>query len=329
MGSLFQTKRVLQTWMLVSITLGPACLAQNIDFDRPLADQLPRPITNPRSMEECNSLSSAWANITDQIRAEHQSCLDSYSGMKNISSGRECSVLQCEQLHQLMNNPQLLAIRDSQIALCRTRAPDQPSTRLSTSGPRNYPGGRANGQTDRDFRELISETGVKGSEWEEHVNWALYQLHSCNTKADDSTACSLFVNNALQKVYAVDDFSRLPLANQIFDYVITHDDSWIEIGRANDQQVLRKSQEMANRGYAVIAIRPDKDSRCNDCGGHVALIIPGRLKESANWGSWVPNSANMVVNKPSASYIGKRLSFAFAPNKRHDVMIYYRKMTLR
>ncbi|MEO8390668.1 hypothetical protein [Polaromonas sp.] len=167
--------------------------------------------------------------------------------------------------------------------------------------------------------------GADNPAWSQHVQWALGEQVSCQAAVDDISPCNRFVGRALKRIWGITDFQTgasppgdYMLANGIVTALLTMKDEWIEIGRANDQSSLEASRAWANKGYAVIAVRPDTPN------GHVALILPGPLSASAKWGLNVPNSASFFYLNPDLSYIGKPLSSAFSSDKKGDVKLYYR-----
>ena len=172
---------------------------------------------------------------------------------------------------------------------------------------------------------LAADKSFVGSEnpaWKQHVEWTLNQQLACHEAVDDVSPCNRFVGRALERVWGYKDFvrgSEYLLANDIVSQVLVMGDKWVEIGRANEQESLDASAQWANKGHAVIALSPGAPY------GHVALVLPGPLSASAGWALKVPNSASFLFKRPEKSYVGKPLSFAFGPEKKQDVKLYYRK----
>ena len=167
--------------------------------------------------------------------------------------------------------------------------------------------------------------GASNPAWSSHVQWLLGEQMSCQQAVDDVSPCNRFIGKALERVWGITDFktglappSDYMLANDIVSKLLTIKDKWVEIGRANDQSNLATAAAWSDKGYAVIAVRPDTPN------GHVALILPGPLTASGKWGLKVPNSASFLYKNPDLSYIGKPLSTAFAADKKADVKLYYR-----
>jgi hypothetical protein len=155
----------------------------------------------------------------------------------------------------------------------------------------------------------------------------LMELMACPVDSDavsgslsDQTACNYFIAMALNKLFKVNDFlpegDKWPTANEIAEYVETHDDKWEKLGRAEDQSVLNEAAAGAANGQPVIAVRQGADH------GHVAIILPGELRYSSNWKMDVPNSASFLLGNVDKAYVFCRLSFAF--HEPDDVEIYWR-----
>lgn len=149
-------------------------------------------------------------------------------------------------------------------------------------------------------------------EWKKDVESMLYEFMQCKEVIDDISPCNHFLGKALKRIYSIDDFERpnqpsqFLTANEVATYVTTSD-KWTLLGPASSQEVLNEAQGYANVKKAVIAVLPAQPY------GHVAIVLPGNLEESQQWGGLkVPNSASFFLNRPQKSYIGKKLSFAFS-----------------
>ncbi len=136
----------------------------------------------------------------------------------------------------------------------------------------------------------------------------------------DSTACNWFVGRGLQSGFGLNDFTPQgggwKNANAIAAHVAASAD-WSYLGAASDQQVLKAAGEAASAGSAVIAVATGNPH------GHVALILGGPLSASGGWGRQVPNSASFFLHKAASSYVGCKLSYAFASSQ--GVKIYKHK----
>jgi len=63
--------------------------------------QAPSPPLLPTSYAECAELGRRWTALESDVSRQHQGCLDSHQG---ASRGKNCSVAQCETLHQLLSS---------------------------------------------------------------------------------------------------------------------------------------------------------------------------------------------------------------------------------
>jgi hypothetical protein len=147
---------------------------------------------------------------------------------------------------------------------------------------------------------------------------------SCAQKGDDKSPCNVFLARAIKKVYGTDDFENPSKtgtyldANEIAAYVATAPQKWTLLGVASNQTSLNEAQFQANHKKAVIAVYSSPPH------GHVCLILPGNLTDSASWKLKVPNSASFFLDNPSQSYVGEPLSKAFANDKKDQVKLYGR-----
>jgi hypothetical protein len=137
----------------------------------------------------------------------------------------------------------------------------------------------------------------------------------------DAVACNYFVAKALDVLYRVKDFTPSSAghwltADEIVNYVRSRPDQWSKLGMANDEQVLSDAASGAANGQPVIA------AIAGNPHGHVALILGGDLKPSANWKLNVPNSAAFKLADVDKAYVYCRLSFAF--QNPDEVEVYWR-----
>ena len=118
--------------------------------------------------------------------------------------------------------------------------------------------------------------GSTNSVWAHHVEWLLGEQMACRESVDDASPCNRFIGRALERIWGYQDFKTAAqsprdylLANEIVSALLTMKDRWVEIGLAKDQSSLAAAADWADKGYAVIAVRPDSPN------GHVALVLPG------------------------------------------------------
>ncbi|MGO7394588.1 hypothetical protein ACCS62_28510 [Rhizobium ruizarguesonis] len=139
----------------------------------------------------------------------------------------------------------------------------------------------------------------------------------------DKVACNYFVGKVLKELYNVDDFSTGAkswlTANNMLTYVRSHPEMWIKLGNADSQAVLMEASQGAANDQPVVALMQGDP-------GHVAIILPGELKQSNSWKLRAPNSAAFSLGHVERAYVFCRLSFAFGdPSK---VEIFYRLKAL-
>jgi hypothetical protein len=161
--------------------------------------------------------------------------------------------------------------------------------------------------------------------WQENLDKSLEEFIKCTETAESAALCYRFSGESVQKVYGVNDFfdknkQRYMLIDEIYAY-LQSSDKWTLLGKGYDQDALRKSQEQANAGKAVVAIK----MREGEAYGHMAIILPGELGPSGSWGLRVPNSASFFTHQPDRSFINKTISYAFTASDRGYVMIYGHK----
>jgi hypothetical protein len=155
-----------------------------------------------------------------------------------------------------------------------------------------------------------AQATAAASGWEKRLQQRLAEFQSCNEKSDDSSPCNRFTGEALADIYGIDDFKdptrqgEYLSANLIETFVATSK-NWVPLGDADDQRALDEAAQAANQHRAVIAVKMGEHH------GHVAIILPGELAKSTNWGLNVPNSACFFLGKPAEAYVGDKLSKAF------------------
>lgn len=158
--------------------------------------------------------------------------------------------------------------------------------------------------------------------WQENLNKSLEEFIKCTETAESAALCYRFSGESVQKVYGVNDFfdknkQRYMLIDEIYAYLQSSGE-WTLLGKGYDQAALQKSQEYANEGKAVVAIK----MREGETYGHMAIILPGELGPSGSWGLRVPNSASFFTHQPDRSFINKTIAYAFTASDRGYVMLY-------
>lgn len=139
-----------------------------------------------------------------------------------------------------------------------------------------------------------------------YLEAAVQQFVACKAKSDAYGSCRDFAAKALEHVYGVKDFEsggKYSDPNEIAKKVSAG--GWDHLGGVSDQAALKKAQEAANCGRAVVAVMTAEG------GGHVAIILPGPMSHSAGWKLDTPNSASFFMHKPEKSFAGKPLAYSF------------------
>jgi hypothetical protein len=148
-------------------------------------------------------------------------------------------------------------------------------------------------------------------------------------RTNDLSPCNTFASRGLEAIYGVKDFktgkSSHQSANGMWNEVNKPDSQWKKLGAVLDEQNNICAQSIANAGLPVVALRQRQGH------GHVALIIPGELKDSGTWGMKTANSASFFLRQTpdeiyskSQGYLDKALSSAFTKEDAKDALFFYR-----
>lgn len=97
------------------------------------------------------------------------------------------------------------------------------------------------------------------ADWQENLDKSLEEFMKCTETAESAALCYQFSGESVQKVYGVNDFfdknkQRYMLIDEIYAYLQSSSE-WTLLGKGYDQDALQKSQEYANEGKAVVAIK--------------------------------------------------------------------------
>lgn len=134
----------------------------------------------------------------------------------------------------------------------------------------------------------------------------------CKTASEERHACKSFPTKSIAAVYKIDEFKDADGNFIPYDEVldaINESGYWGLLGDADNQTVLDEAQALANEGIAVVAIHEKKKT--------LALIISGNQEKSGSWNDLMcPNSACFFMHDAEASYIGKKLSYAWKSPKK-------------
>lgn len=156
-----------------------------------------------------------------------------------------------------------------------------------------------------------------GPDQQKYLDAAVQKFAACQLPLDES--CRGALAEALEHVYSVKDFGAAPKYQTpaAIGKKVAGDPNWTHVGSASDQSALKSAQDSANCGKAVVAVL------ASDTGGHVAIILPGKLAHSGTLKLDVPNSASFFTHNPGKSFVGKSLAYSFP--KAEGVEIYARK----
>lgn len=131
--------------------------------------------------------------------------------------------------------------------------------------------------------------------------------------------CKHFTAKAICEFYEIDEFKD---GQGFIDYNAMHDiilgkfGTWVLLGDAKNQNVLKVAQEKANNGQATVAVST------KSAYGHVVIIVPGHLEAGKSWGLDVPNCASFFMVKNLKSFSSKPLNYAWRSSD--DIKIYSR-----
>lgn len=157
-------------------------------------------------------------------------------------------------------------------------------------------------------------------QWKENLNQLLKEYKNCS--GDEK--CMAAVAKSVEVVYNVKDFFNADNAQYLsvrdISEKLAQSSSWKLVGPAYKQELLEKSQEMANQGKPVLAVYKNKAGETV----HMALIVPGELVYSGSWAMKVPEVASFFTHQPEKSFVDHGLSYAFTKNMLLNLELYAR-----
>jgi hypothetical protein len=175
--------------------------------------------------------------------------------------------------------------------------------------------------------------------WVNKLIGAIGEEESCNTEGPQETlqsgACNIFVGRVLERVYGVTDFVVTPpqadkkfyVANEIATLLeagVWND--WSQIGTGDQADALKTAKVEADRGRLVVAVWRNPQA---DQPGHVALVGPGPLVPSGQWGPpGTPPAAQFRLNpgdNAGGNFLGKPLACSFRGQIRAEVKLWVRQ----
>ena len=151
------------------------------------------------------------------------------------------------------------------------------------------------------------------------IDQLLTEFNACKEDTEsDKKKCKTFTAEAICKYNGIDDFESEE--GGYVDYhdiyeLVNNDSKWTFLGEASTQDVLDNAQDLANRGYPVIAVdAKDKHKFC-------VLIIEGEMAKSGSWGLNAPNCAAFFPGSRPEPFINKTLNYAFSKNKSVEIFV--------
>lgn len=140
---------------------------------------------------------------------------------------------------------------------------------------------------------------------------------------NDLSPCNSFVGRALKELFGLNDFasgSGYMTANVMAEKLSAGFKDWKPLGPLLDKENSYCAQSLANKGYPVIA------SLQQPGHGHVALVLPGKVSDSASWGIPAPNSASFSLGNVQRSYVAKPMSASFGNDNAKVARYYYKEI---
>lgn len=139
-------------------------------------------------------------------------------------------------------------------------------------------------------------------------------------KSDESTNfCKTFIARSICEYNGVNDLKEgndYIVYHKIYDKIIK-DDTWKNLGMANQQEALDNAQLMANKGFPVVAVD------INDKHKFTVLILQGKQLKSGKWRLNVPNCAAFFPTNYKRSFTNKTLNYAW--KKPDGIQLWVRK----
>lgn len=141
------------------------------------------------------------------------------------------------------------------------------------------------------------------------IETILEEYNDCVAEAETHQDCKTFTARAICEYNGIDDLKKngeFIMYNEIYDF-IKAGDSWKSLGFAPDQDVMTEVQDLANQGYAVIAVNTEDKHK------FVVLIVKGELSKSGKWDAEVPSCAAFFpASSNMESFINKTINYAWS-----------------
>lgn len=141
-----------------------------------------------------------------------------------------------------------------------------------------------------------------------NLDLVVANFKACKAVAIERNDCRNSITKLISEFYNVSDFKIAEDDYIIYDSIqpiIKRSSKWETLGSANNQDVLNKAQDLANKGYATIAIDTTQTY------GQVVMIIPGETTLSTSWNLKAPNTVTLTNYNAIKSFYNKSLAYAY------------------
>ncbi len=161
------------------------------------------------------------------------------------------------------------------------------------------------------FLLVFSSCSNKPTDEEKRVaiETILEEYNDCVAEAETHQDCKTFTARAICEYNGLDDLKEdgeYIMYDEIYDF-ITSGDSWKSLGFAPDQEVMTEAQDLANQGYAVIAVNTEDKHK------FTVLIVKGELSKSGKWDAEVPTCAAFFPASSSMeAFINQTINYAWS-----------------
>ncbi len=167
------------------------------------------------------------------------------------------------------------------------------------------------------------EPGPTGKGWQTGAAWVEEQLRDCRQTEGPSDKCLSLPARTADHVFGFSDFvvpSGYLSVQGMAEYILSHGRDWKEIGDVLGGEALSKGLRAAREGKVVAAFRSPAAQ-----DGVMAFLLPSDTSRSSTWEVDVPEAVVFFARNPGASFVGKRLSFAWKAEEAENVRIYVRQ----
>jgi hypothetical protein len=184
------------------------------------------------------------------------------------------------------------------------------------------------------FSQLLSAGEARVQQKATHMTAVAYFLavsgrFDQDPKGNGQTHCNQFAHAFAKLAFGYDGFEG-KTANEIVADLRKREIGWDAVAGKNLQERLKNARDWANEGYLVVASLEEKPH------GHIAIVVPGDLVKSGQWGLDVPEIAQAgrqrVVKernkygRETMSVFGREaMSYGFEAKDKDKIEIFIRK----